>query len=131
MALGLVQSLTEIRVPGIFLGVKSGRRIGLTTLPPSMSRISENVGASTSHSPKGLHGLYRENVKVFSIKWFPAMRLSNPMKWVLNSVVQTLQCKEDTALFSRVGPCLFSKGKINIAFSSFSSACNIVYSSAG
>jgi hypothetical protein len=47
--------------PGIFMGVKSGRRVGLTTLPPSMSRISENMGASTSRNPKGLHGLYRDN----------------------------------------------------------------------
>jgi hypothetical protein len=30
-------------------------------LPPSMSRMSENVGASTSRNPKGLHGLYRDN----------------------------------------------------------------------
>jgi hypothetical protein len=44
-------------IPGIFLGVKSGRRVGLTTLPPSKSRMSENVGALTSHNPKGLHGL--------------------------------------------------------------------------
>jgi hypothetical protein len=30
----------------------------LTALPPSMSRLSrENVGASTSHNPMGLHGL--------------------------------------------------------------------------
>jgi hypothetical protein len=26
-----------------------------------MSLMSENVGASTSHNPKGLHGLNREN----------------------------------------------------------------------
>jgi hypothetical protein len=26
-----------------------------------MSRMSENVGASTSRNPKGLHGLYRDN----------------------------------------------------------------------
>jgi hypothetical protein len=26
-----------------------------------MSRMSENVGASTSRNPKGLHGLYRED----------------------------------------------------------------------
>jgi hypothetical protein len=26
-----------------------------------MRRMSENVVASTSHNPKGLHGLYREN----------------------------------------------------------------------
>jgi hypothetical protein len=45
----------------IISGVKSGQRVGLTTLPPSMSRISENVGASTSRNPKGLHGLYGDN----------------------------------------------------------------------
>jgi hypothetical protein len=43
------------------MGVKSGRRVGLTILPPSMSRMSENVGASTSRNPKGLHSLYRDN----------------------------------------------------------------------
>jgi hypothetical protein len=42
------------------MGVKSGRRIGLTILPPSVSRMSENVGASTSRNPKGLHGLYKD-----------------------------------------------------------------------
>jgi hypothetical protein len=26
-----------------------------------MIRMSENVGASTSRNPKGLHGLYRDN----------------------------------------------------------------------
>jgi hypothetical protein len=30
-------------------------------LPPSMSRMSENVGASTSRNPKGLHGLYGDS----------------------------------------------------------------------
>jgi hypothetical protein len=53
-------SLWQKWVPGIFLGVKSGRRVGLTTLPPSLSRMSENVAASTSCNPKGLHGLYRD-----------------------------------------------------------------------
>jgi hypothetical protein len=43
------------------VGVKSGRRVGLTNLLPSVSRISENVGASASHSLKGLPGLYRDN----------------------------------------------------------------------
>jgi hypothetical protein len=40
------------------LRVKGGRRIRLTTLPPSVSRLPrENVGVSTSHNPKGLHAL--------------------------------------------------------------------------
>jgi hypothetical protein len=42
-------------------GVKSGQRVWLTTLPPSMIRISENVGASTFCNPMGLHGLYGDN----------------------------------------------------------------------
>jgi hypothetical protein len=38
-----------------------GRRVGMTTLPPSVSRMSENVEASTSRNPKGLRGLYRDS----------------------------------------------------------------------
>jgi hypothetical protein len=30
-------------------------------LPPSVSRMSENVGASTSRKPKDLHSLYMDN----------------------------------------------------------------------
>jgi hypothetical protein len=45
-------------VLGIFLGVKGGRRIGLTNIPPSVSWLSrQNVGTSTSHNSMGLHGL--------------------------------------------------------------------------
>jgi hypothetical protein len=58
MVLGSIQPLTEMSIrkhPG---RVKGGRRVRLTNLPPSVSRMSrENVGASTSHNPKGLHGL--------------------------------------------------------------------------
>jgi hypothetical protein len=40
------------------MGVKAGRRIRLTNSPLSVSRLSrENVGASTSHNPMGLHDL--------------------------------------------------------------------------
>jgi hypothetical protein len=57
MALGSTQPLTGISTR-IFLGVNGSRRVRLTTLPPSVSRLSrENVGASTSHNPMGLHGL--------------------------------------------------------------------------
>jgi hypothetical protein len=38
-------------------GIKSGRGVGLKLLPPSVSRKSENVEASTSRNTKGFHGL--------------------------------------------------------------------------
>jgi hypothetical protein len=61
-------SLWQKWVPGIFLGVKSGRRVGLTTLPPYVRRMSENVGASTSRNPKGLRGLYRDSFTFYGLK---------------------------------------------------------------
>jgi hypothetical protein len=58
MALGLTQPLTENEYQESPWVIKGGRRVRLTTLPPSVSRWSrENVGASTSHNPMGLHGL--------------------------------------------------------------------------
>jgi hypothetical protein len=61
MALGSTQPLTEMSTRKFPGGKKSGRRVGLTTLPPFMSRMSENVGASTSRNPEGLQGLYGDN----------------------------------------------------------------------
>jgi hypothetical protein len=61
MALGSTQPLTEMITRNLkkeTWGVKGGRCVGLTTLPPSVSRLSrQNVGALTSHNPMGLHGL--------------------------------------------------------------------------
>jgi hypothetical protein len=39
-----------------------------------MSRMSENVGTSTSRNPKGLHGLYREN--------FTYLYLTTPWRYI-------------------------------------------------
>jgi hypothetical protein len=63
MALWSIQPLTEMstrNLPGGGGGggVNGGRHVGLTTLPPSVSQLSrQNVGASASHNPMGLHGL--------------------------------------------------------------------------
>jgi hypothetical protein len=57
MALASTQPLTQMSIRNL-LGGKVGRRVGLTTLPPSVSQLSrQNVGVSTSDNPMGLHGL--------------------------------------------------------------------------
>jgi hypothetical protein len=63
------QPLTEMSIRK-FLWGKGGWRIGLTNFPPSTSRMSENMGASTSYNPKGVHGLYRIKF-IFIFKFYP------------------------------------------------------------
>jgi hypothetical protein len=68
---GSIQPRTEMSTR-TFPGGKGGRRGWLATLPPSVSRMSENVGPSTTHGPKGLNGLYRDSVAFTTlIKKFP------------------------------------------------------------
>jgi hypothetical protein len=64
MALWSIHPLITVMSTRNFSGGKNGRRVGLTTLPPSVSRMSENVGASTSRKPKVLHDLLQAQLSV-------------------------------------------------------------------
>jgi hypothetical protein len=58
MALGSTHYITEMSTRNL-PGVKIGRCIELTNFTPSVSRMSDNVGASTSHKPMGPQGFLR------------------------------------------------------------------------
>jgi hypothetical protein len=60
MALGSTQSLTEVSTRNL-LGGKKRLALRANTLVAICEPMSENVGASTSRNPKGLHVPYREN----------------------------------------------------------------------
>jgi hypothetical protein len=60
MAPGSTQSLTEMSTRNLPVGIKRPARRA-DNLAANCEPTSENVGASTSRNPKGLHGLYRDN----------------------------------------------------------------------
>jgi hypothetical protein len=66
---------------GIFLGVKGSQHVALTTLPPSMSRLSRKYGNLNIHNPMGLHKATR---------WTSMEMEFNPLGYCIIITVQFL-----------------------------------------
>jgi len=58
VALGLIQPLTEMSTRNISWGGKGGRRVGLTTLPPSCADCLETWEPQPSETLRACSGLY-------------------------------------------------------------------------
>jgi hypothetical protein len=73
--------------------------VGLTTLPPSVSRLSNSVGSLTSHNPIGLQGLLQKQLHftLLTNKWTQAAASGTLTSWDFRA--QSIVYKIDSNLY--------------------------------